>query len=262
MNNKYKYILLTVVGLVLIYLIWKSTQKKTVPLEVDETASAIAASGRFVANQQQEAISNVAMSGVDEEYNQAREEYRQVAGKYPPASWTKSMIDDWIVEQENKNKAIKQYISLISQMDGAEKQDTADMTLSQIEALIDETTKTKQKQEAAKKKAEQTAKVTNLVDRFVATLQSPNYFLITAKKKNVWDTSTLNAMLQLSDAEKVEFNSIFAKRGVKTPDYFNQERKRWVVRKSVSSAIVKGNANTSRGGYEIANKVKNAFANV
>ena len=256
-----KYILLAVVGLVLIYFILKSKQKAA-PLEVDETASAIAASGKSVTAQQQEAISNVAMSGVDEEYNQAREEYRQAAGKYPPASWTIGMINDWIDEQKQKNNAIKQYIGLISEMDGAEKQDTADMTLSQIEALIDETTKTKQKQEAAKKKAEQTAKVTNLVDRFVATLQSPNYFLITAKKKNVWDTSTLNAMLQLSDAEKAEFNSIFAKRGVKTPDYFNQERKRWVVRKSVSSAIVKGNANTSRGGYEIANKVKNAFANV
>lgn len=262
MNNKYKYILLTVVGLVLIYLIWKSTQKKTVPLEVDETASAIAASGNSVTTRQREAISNVTMTQEDEEYNRAREEYRQAAGKYPPSSWTIEMINDWIEEQKQKNDAIKQYIGLISEMDGAEKQDTADMTLSQIETLIEETTKTKQKQEAAKKKAEQTAYVTNLVDRFVATLRQPGDYKIMGPRRNAWDTSTLNSMLQLTEDEKKEFNSIFSKREVKVPDHFVPLKKHWKVRKSVSAAIVDSNTTTERLGASVAIKVRNAFKNV
>lgn len=274
MNSKTKYILLGIVGLLLIYLIYKkqSATFASVAEDVDEGDLAAKNSAKSAARAAEDAVSNVEMTIEEEEYNQAREDYRKLSGKYPPSSWSKSMIDSWIREQEKKNEALKKYIGIVSSSNGyAKDEHTDDMTLSQIESLItkaqndtEEGRRKAAEAAAAKQKAERTAYIKELVKRFQATLQSPNYMLMSATKKNAWDTSTLSEMLTLSAAEKKEFNSLFASMGGsgKIPDYFNQKKSKWQNRLSVYEAIRPGNANTGRTGASMATSVKKAYSNL
>lgn len=261
MEGKTKYLLigggvLAVAAIVLLRK--KSSATQSGEMTADE---AVSRSARSVANAAVEAVSATEMSEDDAAYNQARERYRQVAGKYPPSSWTKEMINSWITEQEKKNDALKKYVALTEGSAYAKNELSAsgDETLAQIEALIEKANN----QIAAGKKQERTAHITSLVGRFQATLQAPNYMLMSATQKNAWDVSTLNEMLKLSADEKREFNSIFKAKGGsgKIPDYFNQGKSKWRNRETVYDAIVKGNANTGRTGASTANAVKNAFAN-
>lgn len=261
METKTKYIIIGGAALAVVAFILlrkKSAATQSGEMTADE---AVSRSARNAANAAVEAISGTQMSEEDAAYNQAREKYRQVAGKYPPASWTKEMIESWIAEQEKKNDAIKRYVALTEGSSYAKNElsGSGDETLAQIEALITKANN----QIAAGKKQERTAHITSLVGRFQATLQAPNYMLMSATQKNAWDVSTLNEMLKLSADEKREFNAIFKAKGGsgKIPDYFNQGKSKWRNRETVYDAIVKGNANTGRTGASTANVVKSAFAN-
>lgn len=259
METKTKYIIIGGAALAVVAFILlrkKAAATQSGEMTADE---AVSRSARNAANAAVEAISGTQMSEEDAAYNQAREKYRQVAGKYPPASWTKEMIDSWIAEQEKKNDAIKRYVALTEGSSYAKNELAGDETLAQIEALINKANN----QIAAGKKQERTAHITSLVGRFQATLQAPNYMLMSATQKNAWDVSTLNEMLKLSADEKREFNAIFKAKGGsgKIPDYFNQGKSKWRNRETVYDAIVKGNANTGRTGASTANVVKSAFAN-
>ncbi len=262
--EKQKYIIIGAVAVVVIaYYLYKNklSTTDTASLTDEEKANqATSGSGKSVARSAQASISAVVQTEEDEEYNLARENYRKLTGSYPPSSWTKTIINSWIDEQQKKNAAIKQYISLVSSSSYAKDEHTDDMTLSEIEALISKA----QNQIATGKKAERTKYITELVDRFKSTLQAPNYRLMTATKKNAWDVSTLNEMYNLTTDEKKEFNSIFAAKGGsgKIPDYFNQASSKWRNRTTVYDAIVSGNANTGRTGASTAQKVKEAYKNL
>ena len=87
MNSKTKYILLGIVGLLLIYLIYKkqSATFASVAEDVDEGDLAAKNSAKSAARAAEDAVSNVEMTIEEEEYNQAREDYRKLSGKYPPS---------------------------------------------------------------------------------------------------------------------------------------------------------------------------------
>lgn len=264
MEGKVKYILLAApILVVLLYLLKKrmaTTSAEGLSVE-EKTENAMRKSASLIASAANDSVRESTMTVEDEEYNMAREEYRKLANKYPPSSWTKAMIESWIEEQEKKNEAIKKYVNLVSENENYVQDElSGDETLSQIEALLTKA----DNQIKAGKKQERTKYITELVGRFRSTLQAPNYGLMSAKKKNSWDESTLNEMLKLSTEEKREFNSIFKAKGGsgKIPDYFNQAKSKWRNRETVYDAIVKGNANTGRLGASTATKVKNAFASL
>lgn len=105
--------------------------------------SALADSGKTVTSMSADAVSNVVMDGVTEEYNMARERYRMVAGDYPPRSWTIEMINMWIEEQAKKEDLIKQYVALVSaNTTYVQRENTAELTYQQIQALIDSANET------------------------------------------------------------------------------------------------------------------------
>lgn len=262
--DKKKYIIIgaVVAVAVVVYLIKSKLSAASTDASAEESteekaANAAKRSVAAAASKAQGSISNVEMTAEDEEYNLARQKYYNLTGKYPSSTWSLSIINQQIEEYEKKSDAVKQYISLVSSSTYATDEHTDDMTLKEIEALIEKA----QNQIDAGKKAERTTYLKELVSRFKATLQAPNYKLMSATKRNAWDTSTLNEMLKLSTDEKKEFNSLFAAAGGsgKIPDYFNQASSKWRNRLTVYDAIVSGNANTGRTGASVATQVKKAF---
>lgn len=106
-------------------------------------SSALADSGKTITGMSADSVSNVVMDGATEEYNMARERYRMVAGAYPPRSWTIEMINMWIEEQSKKEDLIKQYVALVSANSSyVQRENTAELTYQQIQALIDSANET------------------------------------------------------------------------------------------------------------------------
>lgn len=97
-----------------------------------------AQNAKVTASAATEVVSEVVMDGATEEYNMARERYRMVAGSYPPRSWTIDMINSWIEEQSKKETILKQYVALVSANSTyVQRQDTSEMTYTQLQGLID-----------------------------------------------------------------------------------------------------------------------------
>lgn len=221
-------------------------------------------SGAVVGAAQQEAAQAKQMTAEDEEYNMARENYRMIAGTYPPASWTIAMIQSWIAEQKKKNEAIKSYLELVSSnADYTTKQDTSEMTYSEIMALISAT----QNEVDSNKESARLQKVKNqaqqLAKAFRATLVKPNYFNLALKAQNAWDVATLQAMLNLDDEGKSWCEYYFRSEGpVTLPGYFNQVKKSWKSYSSIYESILDSNTCTGRRDSSYAIEVKKAYMNV
>ena len=235
------------------------------PETLDQTIDkAQKSSGAVIGAAQQDAAQSVQMTVEDEEYNMARENYRMIAGTYPPSSWSLTMIQSWIAEQKKKNEAIKQYLELVSSnADYTQKQDTSEMTYSEIMALISST----QNEVSSNKEAARLKEVKNraqqLAKSFRATLVKPNYFNLALKAQNAWDVATLNAMLALDDEGKAWCEYYFRSEGtVVLPGYFNQVKKAWKNYSSIYESILDSNTCTGRKDSATAIKVKNAFKGV
>lgn len=235
------------------------------PETLDQTINkAQKSSGAAVGAAQQEAAQAKQMTAEDEEYNIARENYRMIAGTYPPASWTLSMIQSWIAEQKKKNEAIKNYLELVSSnADYTTKQDTSEMTYSEIVALISSTqnevaaNKESARLKAVKSQAQQLAK------SFRATLVKPNYMNLALKAQNAWDVATLQAMLNLDDEGKAWCEYYFRSEGTVTlPGYFNQAKKAWKNYSSIYESILDSNTCTGRKDSSVALEVKKAYKGV
>lgn len=319
MNNK------TIIGIIVAaiaayFLFFRKKKEET--QVVNEEAVAIDHVKREIAANTQEAVQVVEMDADQEKFNRAREEYRTLVGSYPKSTWTLKMIEEGIEEAKAKTEAIATYVRISGD---ADTEDEAEMTLSQINDLIEaekkekiDTVKTlinaigtvtlnsktaiqtartyydnlsedlkkeitnfstltsaestlkslQQQKAAADAKAAQLAqqkaswdqkkaKVNTIVTAFKNTVENNG----TALKQVAWDTNTLQAMLNLSQAEKVYANQ-----------YFGSTLKGATVRKnyggtkykatSIYLAIPDGNTTNWRAGNATAKQVRSVFKSI
>ncbi len=247
------------------YLLSKKSSGESKPMTTEEVAATVAANNaKVVTGASEEAAQNVTMDASTEEYNVARERYRMVAGAYPPRSWSLEMINSWIEEQSKKEELLKHYVSLVAANSSyTTRENTDELTYQQLQALIDKTNNeiASNKEKERVKSLADTAK--SLASKFRATLQAPNYFNLTLKGQNAWDTATLSAMKALSKEGKQYCEYYFEQGGaVKLPGYFNQIKSAWKEYKSIASCILDSNTNTGRTGASLAKEVKAAFQGI
>ena len=246
------------------YLLSKKSDTPTEQTPEQLAQSVVAGNAAAVSSAAAATVQNVQMDGVTAEYNMAREKYRMIAGAYPPQSWTVEMINSWIDEQSRKEELLKQYVSLVSaNSDYVTRENTDNLTYQQIQALISKTENqvSSGKEKERVKALAGTAK--QLADAFRATLLAPNYFNLTLKGQNAWDTATLQAMINLS-AEGKQYCEYYFEQGgsVTLPGYFNQVKSAWKEYKTIASSIINSNTCNSRNGADVAKEVRTAFQGV
>lgn len=239
-----------------------NTPTKQTPEQLAQ--SVVAGNASSAASSAGAAVQSVTMDGVTAEYNMARERYRMIAGSYPPQSWTIEMINSWIEEQSRKEELLKQYISIVSSnSEYVTRENTDNLTYQQIQSLI---SKAESDVKAGKEKARVKAlagTAKSLADAFRATLLAPNYYNLTLKGQNAWDTATLQAMKNLSTEGKQYCEYYFEQGGaVKLPGYFNQVGSAWKEYKTIASAIIDSNTCNSRNGADVAKEVRTAFQGI
>ncbi len=236
MNNK------TIIGIIVAaiaayFLFFRKKKEET--QVVNEEAVAIDHVKREIAANTQEAVQVVEMDADQEKFNLAREEYRTLVGSYPKSTWTLKMIKEGIEEAKAKTEAIATYVRISGD---ADTEDEAEMTLSQINDLI----------EAAKKDKIDTVKTlinaigTVTLNSKTAIQTARTYYdnLSEDLKKEITNFSTLTSaetklkQLQQQDADA---KAAAAKR--------EKQKVSWATRKSEIESIVKAYANnlTDRG---------------
>lgn len=247
------------------YLLTRKSDDTPVEQTKDQLAqSAIGGNATYSASSAGDSVQNVVMDGASSEYNMARERYRMVAGSYPPQSWTIEMINSWIKEQTRKEELLQQYVNIVYENPQyVTRENTDNLTYQQIQALINKTNRevASGKERERVKSLATTAKL--LADAFRATLLAPNYYNLTLKGQNAWDTATLQAMINLSDEGKRYCEYYFEQGGsVRLPGYFNQVKSAHKEYKTIASCILTSNTNTGRKGSDVANELRTAFQGI
>ena len=248
-----KYILIGAVVLVVLYFVWKNSQKGSQSQEeasMQQAANALTGNMATTGN-----ASAVSKSAEDEEYQNLLDQLETLNGGKLPAgatSYTAAQLKTKIKEIEALQKAWLEYAEAEEnesiQKDLATLMEEGRDTVAKIQQLTTEV-KTRNQKERLK----------GLLDAFITTCN--NYGDIwnpAGAKRQEWDTATLSKIMALPDSDlKVLSDMVKARKNdLNYPDNYSAVKSRFYCRTSLYSAIPSGTLCSYRTGASVAQEFR------
>ena len=248
-----KYILIGAVVLVVLYFVWKNSQKGSQSQEdasMQQAASALSQDMPTIGT-----ASERQRSEEDEEYQSLLRKYSELCGgKLPKGAtdYSTNMLKDQIKAVEALQKAWLEYAKAEEnesiQKDLATLMDSGVNTVALIQQLTSEVKARYQKE-----------RLKGLLDAFITTCNNYGYIMNPAgAKRQEWDTSTLIKIMALPDSDlKVLSNMVKERKNeLDYPDNYSALKSRYYCRTSLYLAIPSGTLCSYRTGASVAQEFR------